>query len=177
MILAHNIIAVRHRPGVDNPVADGLSRMWEDRERSTTDGSSWSVLPDWEASKGIVNDILSVMEAPTSKHHLETRFEEDLFFRPIVRHLLGLTQDDSPSDQRKFAHRAMDFMIVDDKLWKVSTKATDRVNRVECIPSAEGFERALEAHLANGCFGPDHVQLHLRDKYFWPGMYTDARQA
>ncbi|GLB45130.1 hypothetical protein LshimejAT787_2000350 [Lyophyllum shimeji] len=27
MILAHNIISIRHRPGVDNPVADGLSRM------------------------------------------------------------------------------------------------------------------------------------------------------
>jgi hypothetical protein len=28
-ILAHNIIAICHRPGVENPVADGLSRMWE----------------------------------------------------------------------------------------------------------------------------------------------------
>ena len=28
-ILAHNIIAIRHQPGVENPVADGLSRMWD----------------------------------------------------------------------------------------------------------------------------------------------------
>lgn len=30
-ILAHNIIAICHHPGVENPVADGLSRMWEGR--------------------------------------------------------------------------------------------------------------------------------------------------
>lgn len=177
MILAHNIISIRHRPGVDNPVADGLSRMWEDRERTKTDGSNWSVLPDWEASKGIVNDILSVTILPNDKHPLEIRFNEDIFFRSIVRHLLGHTQGDTPSDQRKFAHRASDFMIADNKLWKVSTKSDDRVSCTECIPSAEGFDRALEAHLTNGCFGPEHIQLHLRDRYFWPGMYTDARQA
>ncbi|GLB40100.1 hypothetical protein LshimejAT787_0706100 [Lyophyllum shimeji] len=177
MILAHNIISICHRPGIENPVADSLSRMWEDREHSDTDGSNWSVLPDWEVSKGIVNDILSVMEAPSSRHPLETCFEDDLFFWPIVRHLLGHAQGNTSSEQRKFAHQAMDFMIEDGKLWKVSTKRNDRVNRTECILSTEGFDRALEAHLTNGCFGPDHIQLHLRDKYFWPGIYTDARQA
>ena len=59
-ILAHNIIAIRHRPGVENPVADGLSRMWDGYKRTSTDGSDWSVLPNWEATKGIVNDVLSI---------------------------------------------------------------------------------------------------------------------
>jgi transposase InsO family protein len=31
--------------------------------------------------------------------------------------------------------------------------------------------------MANRCFGPEHIQLHLRDHYFWPGMLTDCRQA
>ncbi|RDB30832.1 hypothetical protein Hypma_005999 [Hypsizygus marmoreus] len=151
--------------------------MWEDRACSNTDGSSWSVLPNWEASKGIINDILSISELPSPKHPLETRFDDDIFFRPIVRHLLGHTQGETPSDQRKFAHRAMDFMIEDGKLWEVSTKPNDHVTRTECIPSADGFDYALEAHLTNGCFGPDHIQLHLRDRFFWPGMYTDSCQA
>jgi hypothetical protein len=79
-ILAHNIIAIRHRPGVENPVADGLSRMWDGQERTDVDGSEWSVLPNWEATKGIVNDILSISYVPPTLHPLETRFAGDLFF-------------------------------------------------------------------------------------------------
>ena len=52
-ILAHNIIAIRHQPGVENPVADGLSRIWDGKERTKEDGSSWSVLPNWEAMRGL----------------------------------------------------------------------------------------------------------------------------
>src|SRR5882762_9333023 len=88
-ILSHNIVDIRHRPGIQNPVADGLSRMWRNRKRSQTDGSTWSVLLDWEASKGIRNDIMSVLDSHPSKHPLETTFKGDVFFTPIIHHLLG----------------------------------------------------------------------------------------
>ncbi|KAF8531761.1 hypothetical protein JB92DRAFT_2690816, partial [Gautieria morchelliformis] len=49
---------VQHRPGRDNPVADGLSRNWQEAQGTNEkDGSTWLVLLDWEANKGIVNDI------------------------------------------------------------------------------------------------------------------------
>ena len=160
-ILAHNIIAIRHRPGIENPVADGLSWMWDGHERTDTDGSSWSVLPNWEAAKGIVNDILSISYVPPSTHPLETQFAGDIFFEPIVKHLLGHDAGSTPAERRKAAHRAAGFMITDDKLWKVSSKASDRVARTECIPAAQGFTRALDVHISNGCFGPEHIQLHL----------------
>lgn len=181
-ILAHNITAIRHCPGIDNPVADGLSRMWEGRQCTDTDGSNYSVLADWEANHGLINDILGIADAPpegttAAKHPLETMFASDIFFQPIVRHLLGRTAGDTPSDRHKAAHRAVDFMIADGRLWKVSSKASDRVTRTECVPMSLGFEIALSTHMANGCFSPEHVQLHLRDKYFWPGMSTDSREA
>lgn len=177
-ILAHNIIAIRHRPGIENPVADGLSRMWEGRPRTDTDGSHYTVLADWEANKGISNDILSISDTQNAlRHPLETHFANDIFFTPIIHHLLGKTAGDTPSDKRKAAHRAKDFMIAENKLWKVSNKASDRVARTECIPVDLGFNTALRTHIENGCFGPEHIQLHLRDKYFWPGMLTDCRQA
>jgi transposase InsO family protein len=176
-ILARNIIAIRHRPGVENPVADGLSRMWDGHNRTSTDGSSWSVLPNWEATKGVVNDVLSISYVPPSLHPLETQFAGDIFFEPIVKHLLGHEAGSTPSERRKATHRATGFIILDDKLWKVSSKASDRVAKTECIPATQGFTQALKAHIANGCFGPEHVQLHLRDRYFWPGMLTDCRQA
>ncbi|KAF9456709.1 hypothetical protein BDZ94DRAFT_1118921, partial [Collybia nuda] len=132
------------------------------------DGSNWSVLPNWEASQGIVNDILSISHIPSPKQPLEIQFEDDIFFKPIVLHLLGFMAGDTPADRRKAAHRSSGFMIADGKLWKVSSKANDRVARTECIPSSQGFAQALKTHTTNGCFGPDLTQLHLRDKYFWP---------
>lgn len=49
LILAHNIINIRCRSGIKNPVANGLSCMWANKKRTGDDGSSWLVLPDWEA--------------------------------------------------------------------------------------------------------------------------------
>jgi hypothetical protein len=46
LILSHNIIDIHHLPGIENPVADGLSRMWRNCKQTSTDGSSWSVLPE-----------------------------------------------------------------------------------------------------------------------------------
>ena len=97
-ILTHNI-AIQHRPGVENPVADGLSRMWEGHPRSDTDGSRYTVLADWEASKGIVNDILSISGSPSPKHPLEWQFMNNVFFQPIVRHLIGLSAGDTPAEK------------------------------------------------------------------------------
>ena len=100
-ILSHNIIDIRHRPGIKNLVADGLSRMWHNRKCTMTDGSHWSVLPDWETAKGIKNDVMSVINAMlyTLEHPLETMFRGDVFFMPIVRHLLGKSAGDSMSEQ------------------------------------------------------------------------------
>ena len=119
-ILAHNIISIFHCPIVENPVADGLSRMWEGQERTGTDSSRWSVLPNWEASKGIANDILSISYVPLPTHSLEAQFTGDIFFEPIVKHLLGHNVGSTPPEWRKAAHRATGFIIIDDKLWKTS---------------------------------------------------------
>src|SRR6202044_3829613 len=110
-ILGHNIVDIQHRPGIQNPVADGLSRMWQNRERSQTDGSTWSVLPDWEASKGIQNDVMAILDSPNpTEHPLLTTFKGDIFFTPMLNHLLGKSTGNSIAEWRKAMHRAEGFM-------------------------------------------------------------------
>ena len=124
-----------------------------------------------------MNDILSISNVPPNLHPLETQFAGDIFFEPIVKHLLGHDAGSSPAERRKATHRATGFMVAANKLWKISSKASGWVAKTECIPTTQGFAQALEAHMSNGCFGPEHIQIHLCDHYFWPGMLTDCRQA
>src|SRR6202050_2128733 len=100
--------------------------MWCNRKCTSTDGSSWSVLPDWEAPKGIKNDILLVTDSPdTPIHQLEQLFQGDIFFMPIICHLLGKYVGDSLADRKRAMHRSEGFLIDNDKLWQISTKPTD----------------------------------------------------
>ena len=70
-------------------------------------------------------------------------------------------------------HRAEGFMVDNGKLWRISMRPQDRVARTECKPTSSGFDIAQ----ANGHFSVDSLKLHLRDKYFWPGLDTDCHQA
>ena len=110
------------------------------------------------------------------EHHLEMLFKGDLFFMPVVRHLLGKAAGNSIAERWRAAHRAEGFMIEDGKLWKVSNRPTDRVARTECQPTVQGFKLALDCHSTTGHFDADRTKLLLRDTYFWPGMDTDCRQ-
>lgn len=182
-ILAHNIIDIRHRPGIENPVVDGLSRMWQNRKRTDTDGSSWSVLPDWEVRSRICNDILAVetmsdMAPSLLELELENHFQGDVFFKPIVRHLLGRDAGASISERQQAMHRAQGFTIDKGQLWQLSTKPSDRVMRTRCTPRKDGFVFALDVHRKIGHFkSVDILKLHIHKTTFWPGMDTDCRQA
>src|ERR1700678_752120 len=47
-VLAHNIVDVRHIPGVTN-IADGLSCQYEGTPKVGNDGSEWDIDSDWES--------------------------------------------------------------------------------------------------------------------------------
>ena len=55
------------------------------------------------------------------EHHLERLFKGDLFFMPVVRHLLGKAAGDSIAERRRAAHRAEGFMIEDGNYGKSVT--------------------------------------------------------
>jgi hypothetical protein len=97
--------------------------MWQNCGRSNTNGSNWSVLADWETTQGIRNDVLLVDQSPppgdtpSLPYELEDRFKGDVFFEPVVQHLLGRNAGSNISERRRAMHQAQGFMIDNGKLW------------------------------------------------------------
>ena len=58
-ILLHQIVDVGHCQGIENPVADGISRGFGD-ERIKGDGSEWSVEADWHVRSRMTNGLWAV---------------------------------------------------------------------------------------------------------------------
>jgi hypothetical protein len=73
--------------------------MWCNRKHKLKDGSNWSVLPDWEATKGMHNDVMSVSTSlPMLPYELEDRFKGDMFFELVIHHLSGRDSGSSVSE-------------------------------------------------------------------------------
>lgn len=73
-ILAYNRVDIWHVPGKLNVVADSLSCKWEGTAPTSGDGSEWTVSENWEAHKGLTNDIMHVIEANTTAKKLQAHF-------------------------------------------------------------------------------------------------------
>ncbi|QRV83692.1 Retrovirus-related Pol polyprotein from transposon [Ceratobasidium sp. AG-Ba] len=183
-IIARNIVAVRHKPGVENRVCDALSRMYESRpDDNTAPGRDETVDPGWEAAKQIINDVSHLIE-DTDTALLLKRFAGDAFFADILLHLVFDLAEDSTtvsSDEerarKKRAHRAEDYLVEDGKLWLVRGKGVKEGAKVECIPSSEAKELALAVHSAGGHFGRDMTILTLQLRFFWPELRRDVIEA
>ncbi|KAJ7483140.1 hypothetical protein B0H11DRAFT_1611319, partial [Mycena galericulata] len=101
---------------------------------------------------------------------MQVQFADDIFFAPIVEHLLGRTAGTAIQERKRAAHRSAGFRIEEGKLWRMADSSAQRVAKTECIPAVQGFEIALQTHAANGHFSMESTKLKLSDRYFWPGM-------
>ncbi|QRV96793.1 Retrovirus-related Pol polyprotein from transposon opus [Ceratobasidium sp. AG-Ba] len=180
-IIARHIVAIRHKPGVENRVCDALLRMYESRpDDNTGPGANKLVDPGWESAKDLINDVCHLLHDSESAQLLK-RFENDPFFTNILLHLVFDTAEDCKVDSTKEssakqrrAHRAKDYMIKGGKLWLVRGKAAKMGNSVECVPSSEAKELALAVHSAGGHFSRVMTILALQRQYFWPEMRRDV---
>jgi hypothetical protein len=101
-VLAHNIVDVRHVPGVMN-IADGLSRQHEGQPHNDTDGSTWTVSPDWEGSEGLV---LGVQQVSVSKEteDLITRFANEPMSRMVIEALELINGEATVREKKRARH-------------------------------------------------------------------------
>ncbi|KAG2748526.1 hypothetical protein P692DRAFT_201659651, partial [Suillus brevipes Sb2] len=186
-ILAYHIIDVRHRPGTSNTAADGLSRSFSTTEPTALDGGTWTVSEDWEATRGIVQDLLAVNVSTTEQNvltdsteitNLLQRFNNEPFFVDIIQALVDLDQDKPIRDKRRARHRANNFFLAEGKLWRVANSSANRAHsRLECVTREEARDIAYQEHMENGHWGRNLVKLRLMDKILCPRLdriITDA---
>jgi len=69
-ILSHQIIDVQHMPGCINVVADGLSRAAEGTPHEEGDSSECTISEDWEATTGLMHDLLHMLTCTQRGSHL-----------------------------------------------------------------------------------------------------------
>ena len=120
-ILAHQITDVRHVPGRLNVVTDGLSRSGEGTPKEEGDGSKWTVSEDWETSRGLTHDIFHMESASTPEMaELRERFKNEPIFAEVIDALLELDQGKSLRLRKRARHRALEYAIIEGKLWKIA---------------------------------------------------------
>jgi hypothetical protein len=170
-IFAHQIIDARHIPGRINLVGDGISRQDEGQPYRENDGSSWSVLPDWEHARGLHYDLFSVenTDTITTVHdELRKRFSNEHVFVEVIDALLGITGASTDSERKRAAHRAKGYFIEDNKLWRLGVHTPTRsVPRQECVTRAEATQFAREEH-AKLHMRRDHIRAQLLDRIYSP---------
>jgi hypothetical protein len=169
-ILAQQIVDVRHVPGKINVVADGISRKWEGSPRQIGDGSEWTVCEDWEASTGLVNDILHVA-LDGDMVQLKERFKNEPVFTEVLDALLTIRNNSSIRDRKRAQHRASQYLIEDGKLWRLKGGTAVRARaRVECVTKAEARAMAFQQHEHHGHWRRDSIKIALMDRIWCPGL-------
>jgi len=172
-IIAHNIVAVWHVPGRLNVIADGLSRQWDNMERTdnTDDGSNWSVNPDPEAVTGMINDVFSLDKIDQVQQKLREWFTNKPLYTEVIDAILNIDIATSIHDRNRARHRASQYMIDDGKLWRIHTGTSIRPrSRVECISCTEAEVKAEHIHSTGGHWGRDTLKIALTDKYHSPKL-------
>ena len=168
-VLAHNITDVRHVPGVTN-IADGISRQFEGKDKAGDTGSEYTVSPDWERQAGLAYDVYYTAPSPGNTE-LRDRFKSEPLFLDVIDALEGITSSRSLREQSRARHRALGYMIEDNKLWFLAggTKTRAR-SRQECVTQEEATQMAREEHEKGGHWHRDNIKIALLDKIHSPRL-------
>lgn len=162
-VLAHNIVDVRHVPGVSN-IADGISRQYEGLEKASMDGSDYTVSPDWEQGVGLAYDVFYVSLSPENAA-LREWFKSEPLFLDVINALEGVKHSKNLHKQKRAQHCALHYMIEDNKLWHIAGGMRARARaRQECVTQEEAVQLAREEHKNGSHWHRDSIKIALLDK-------------
>ena len=136
------------------------------------DGSEWTVSEDWEGTTGLTHDIFHTTDACTpAMTTLHEWFKDEPIFAEVINAILELDQGNSLKRRKRARHRASEYMIAEEKLWRVAGghQAGARP-RVECITREEATQLAKDEHAKNGHWQRDPVKKALPDRIWSPEL-------
>jgi hypothetical protein len=168
-VLAHNIVDVWHVPGITN-IADGLSRQHEGQPHTNSDGSSWTVSPDWEEREGLVLGVYNVTVSKETESMLR-RFGKEPMFQTVIEALEVINGSATIREKKRAQHRSSEYMIEEGKLWHIGggTKTRAKARR-ECITQEEATEMARKEHEQGGHWHRDGIKMALADRIHSPRL-------
>ncbi|QRW08796.1 Retrovirus-related Pol polyprotein from transposon [Ceratobasidium sp. AG-Ba] len=165
LIIAGNIVAVRHLPGRENKACDALSRMYEGRTNTDEGpGRDFDVDPGWESQKELINDLYLLLPNPDTAKLLK-RFETDEYFSDILLHLLFADDSDNPDNKEAEKERNKEHTGP-----RVTSCRTESFGWRERRTSETGLK-------LSGHFGRDMTVLTLQQRYHWPRLRQHATEA
>ena len=119
------------------------------------DGSQWTVSEDWETSAGLTHDIFYITN-PTAPETLQLQecFKSEPIFLEVIEALLDLDHGKSIRLRKRARHRATEYLIEDNKLWRVAGGHHNHARaKVECITREEATTLAEKEHAEKGHWG------------------------
>ncbi|ETW81966.1 hypothetical protein HETIRDRAFT_243218, partial [Heterobasidion irregulare TC 32-1] len=117
---------------------------------------------DWEESSGLIHDLFLTTVSPELKQ-LQERFVNEPIFREVIDALQNTDHTSSIQMRRCACHRAISYMIKDEKLWCIGNGRSPQARPcIECIPWSEAITHAARVH-GQLHFGRNHVKLQLLD--------------
>ena len=109
-IQGYNLTTIRHQSGESNKAADALSCMYTGKERTTDNGSTWLVCEDWEASRGLVNDLFGVHTDEVISS-LCKRFTDEPLFLEVVQAITNRDSHRTKRERNRAKRRAEGYHI------------------------------------------------------------------
>ncbi|KIM54446.1 hypothetical protein SCLCIDRAFT_73302, partial [Scleroderma citrinum Foug A] len=142
------------------------------------DGSTWSVIPDPEATTGLVNDMFAIEKLPPDNQQLRERFKMEPLFLEVVDMLLNTDTNTPVCNHMLARHRAKQYILHNGKLWRLygGTSVWPH-HKVGCITREEAEERAKHLHETGGHWGRDALKTTLTDHYHSPKLDLSIMKA
>ena len=132
-------------------------------------GSSWSIVPDWEEAQGLQYDLFTIDAQLETLHiSLRSHFKEERIIVEVVDAILGVNDSTSESDRKRAARHAEGYFVEDSKLWKLGGYTPSRATtHWECITKLEATQLARVEH-EKLHLHRDLLQNQLLDKIYSP---------
>lgn len=169
-IHSYCLMAIQHHSGKSNKAADTLSCMYTGRECTADNGSTWLVCKDWEAGRGIINNLFGIYTDEVISSLCEHFADEPLFLEVVQ----AITNHNSHKTEREcncMRHQAEGYQIEDGKLWQITDgKSICAKPWAECISQREAIEMARHEHSNNRHWGCDLTKLQLMDRVYSPQL-------